>query len=220
MGPELERRGWVVDAVDLAGHGGRPIGATRSLSALAEDVVAQRPAGSTLVVGHSLGAIVALRLVTTVPAYARGVLLEDPPGRGGSNRATQDTADDVEREVDRARTDPGGAIASLLRGHPTWSRRDARSVLEGRLLTDPGMARLPPGDGSWDLPALVSACSLPVALVAAVGGYSALSDPERSAVLGLLPAERVTELAGSHHVHLDDPARWVDAVDDFGASVL
>ncbi len=219
VGPELERRGWVVDTVDLAGHGGRAIGATRSSAALAEDVVARRPSGSTLVVGHSLGAIVALRLVTARPTYARGVLLEDPPGRGHS-RATRDRVDDIEGEVDQARTDPGGAIASLLRGHPTWSRRDARSVLEGRLLVDPHVARLPPADGTWALAGLVAACPVPVAMVAAVGDYSALSDPDRGAVRGLLPAERVTELPGSHHVHLDEPTRWVDAVDTFGQTLL
>jgi pimeloyl-ACP methyl ester carboxylesterase len=219
VGPELEARGWVVDTVDLAGHDGRPIGATRSLAALAEDVVAQRPAGSTLVVGHSLGAIVALQLVTAEPTYASGVLLEDPPALG-KNRAREVAADDTEREMNHARTDPGGAVDSLLRGHPTWTRRDARSILEGRLLTDPQIAQLSQGEITWDLPALVSACPVPVALVAAVGAYSALFEPDRAAVLRLLPVERVTELPSSHHVHLDEPMRWVDAVDSFGASLL
>lgn len=222
VGSELEARGWDVGRVDLAGHGGRSIGATRSVAALAEDVVAQHPVGATLVVGHSLGAIVALELVAAVPAYARGVLLEDPPGLGRKGTAEAiagDVGGDVGREVTRARTDPDGAIASLLWGHPSWSRRDARSVLEGRLLTDPQMAQLSPGDIAWDLPALVSACSVPVALVAALGGYSALVDPDRSELLRLLPPERVTVIPGGHHVHLDEPARWVDAVDRFGASL-
>ena len=219
VGPELEARGWVVDTVDLAGHGGRPVGTTGSLAALAQDLLARRPTGTTLVVGHSLGAIVALQIVSAIPTYARGVLLEDPPARGG-RRATAEMVDDIQREVDQARADPAGAIATLLRGHPTWSRRDARSVLEGRLLTDPQVWRLPPGDGTWDLPALVADCPVPVALVAAASGYSALSDPGRSEVLRMLPAERVTELPGSHHVHLDEPHSWVGAVAAFGESLL
>ncbi len=219
VGPELEARGWVVETVELAGHGGRPVGTTRSLAALASDVVARRPAGSTLVVGHSLGAIVTLQILSAMPTYARGVLLEDPPARGG-RRASADMVDHIQREVDQARADPGGAIATMLRGHPTWSRRDARSVLEGRLLTDPQVLRLPSGAGTWDLPTLIGACPVPVALVAAASGYSALSDPGRSAVLRMLPAERVTELPGSHHVHLDEPAKWVEAVDAFGESLL
>lgn len=223
VGPELEVRGWHVDRVDLAGHGGRPIGAARSVAALADDVVARHPAGATMVVGHSLGAIVALELVAAIPTYARGVLLEDPPALGGTRAAgdlDEETAEDIGREVIRAHTDPDGAIASLLGGHPTWNRRDARSVLEGRLLTDPQLATLSPGLITWDLPALVSACPVAVALVATLGGYSALCDPDRSELLRLLPPERVTEIVGSHHLHLDEPARWVEAVDTFGASLL
>ncbi len=218
-GPALEARGWRVDTVDLAGHGGRPIGTTRSLAALADDVLAQRPDGSTLVVGHSLGAIVALQLLAEMPDYAHGVLLEDPPGRG-ARPLTEEMVDDIARDVHSARTDPGGAIASLLKGHPTWSRRDARSVVAGRLLTDPRVMLLPPGDRTWELATLVSTCPVPVALVAAAGGYSALVDPDRGAVMKALPAERITELPGSHHVHLDAPGSWVDAVDAFGSSLL
>ncbi len=218
VGPELEARGWDVVTVDLAGHGGRPIGAVRSVAALAEDVVAQHPGGMTLVVGHSFGAIVALELVTAIPAYALGVLLEDPPAlRRG--RVVGDVDRDLEGEVTSARADPHDAITAVLRGHPTWSRRDARSIVEGRLLTDPRIADLSPGDLTWDLSALVSACPVAVALVATLGGYSALSGPDRSEVLRLLPPQRVTQIPGSHHVHLDEPARWVDAVDTFGASL-
>jgi pimeloyl-ACP methyl ester carboxylesterase len=219
VGSDLEARGWNVDTIDLAGHGGRPIGGVRSVAALAHDVVAQHPDGQTLVVGHSLGAIVALELVTEKPAYARGVLLEDPPALHAT-RASADIAEDIEREVLRAHTDPTGAIAAMLAGHPTWSRRDARSMLEGRLMTDPRIATLSPGDITWDLPALVRGCAVPVALVAAVGRESALFDPDRSELLRLLPPDQVTEIPGTHHVHLDHPARWVDAVDTFGSSLL
>ncbi len=218
VGPALAERGWEVETVDLAGHGGRSIGAVRSVAALAEDVAAQRPDGSTLVAGHSLGAIVALELVTAFPSYAHGVLLEDPPALGGE-RASVDIAEDIGREVIRAHTDPTGAIDSMLAGHPTWIRRDARSMLEGRLQTDPQIAQLSFEDIRWDLPAFVSASPVPVALVAAVGRDSALFDPDRGRLLAMLPAERVTEIPGTHHVHLDHPAAWVDAVDRFGASL-
>lgn len=234
VGPDLESRGWDVATVDLAGHGGRPLGAVRSLPALAGDVVTRHPDGATLVVGHSLGAIVALEILGRSPQYARGVLLEDPPALGdsdagdadvdspaaGTGDAAGDGIGDSGREVIRVRTDPDGAVASMMLGHPTWSRRDARSVVEGRLLADPAIAQLSPGDITWDLPALVTACPVPLALVATRGGYSALFDPDRSELLRLLPADRVTEILGSHHVHLDDPAGWLTAVDTFGASLL
>ncbi len=219
VGPALEARGWAVDTVNLAGHGGRPIGAVRSVAALAEDLAAQRPESRTLVVGHSLGAIVALELLAACPTYARGVLLEDPPALG-RDRATGEIAEDIGREVVRAHTDPSGAIAAMLAGHPGWDRRDARSVLGGRLQTDPQIATLSPGDITWNLPALVSACPVPVALVAAASAESALFDPDRSELLRRLPAERVTEFPATHHVHLDAPDRWVEAVDTFGSGLV
>ena len=185
------------------------------MAALAEDVVAQHADGPTLVVGHSLGAIVALELVAAMPTYARGLLLEDPPALS----ARSDTGDSA-REVLRARADPHSAIEAILAGHPSWSRRDARSMLEGRLMRDPQVAQLAPTDLTWNLPALVTASPVPVALVATIGRESALLDPDRSELLRLLPPERVTEIPGSHHVHLDEPARWVEAVDTFGRSLL
>ncbi len=205
--------------VDLAGHGGRSIGAVRSVAALAEDVVAQNPHGQTLVVGHSLGAIVALELVAAMPTYARGLLLEDPPALS-ARRDAGDIAGDIAREVKRARADPHSAIEAMLAGHPSWTRRDARSMLEGRLMTDPQVAQLSPSDLTWNLPALVAASPVPVSLVATNGRESALLDPDRGELLRLLPPERVTEIPGSHHVHLDDPASWVEAVDTFGSSLL
>jgi len=211
----LEARGWDVGTVDLAGHGGRSIGTVRSVAALAEDVVAQHPASPTLVVGHSLGAIVALELVAAMPTYAHGLVLEDPPALS-ARRGTGD----IEREVTRARVDPHSAIEAILAGHPQWNRRDARSLLEGRLMTDPQVAALSPSDRIWDLTALVAACPVPAALVATLGRESALLDPDRSELLRLLPPERVTEIPGSHHIHLDEPTKWVDAIDTFGDSLI
>jgi len=205
--------------VDLAGHGGRSIGAVRSVAALAEDVVTQHPDGPTLIVGHSLGAIVALELVVAMPTYARGLLLEDPPALS-ARRDAGDIAGDIAHEVIQARADPHSAIEAMLAGHPSWTRRDARSMLEGRLMTDPQLTQLSPNDLTWNLPALVAASPVPVALMATNGRESALLDPDRSELMRLLPPERVTEIPGSHHVHLDEPASWVDAVDTFGSSLL
>ena len=218
VGPALESRGWDVASVDLAGHGGRPLGAVRSVVDLAEDVVSQHPDRRSLVVGHSLGAIVALELVSLHPDQARGVLLEDPPALRGE-RTSDDMAAEIGREVVRARSDPTGAIAAILAGHPGWSRRDARSVLEGRLQTDPVLAALSPGAIAWNLTTLVASSPVPVAVVTATGADSALVEPERSELIRLLPTERLTEIAATHHVHLDEPDLWVEAVDRFGSTL-
>ena len=169
-------------------------------------------------VGHSLGAVVALELVALHPEYAGGVLLEDPPALH-RDRASDDIAEEIGREVIRARAEPHEAIRAILAGHPGWTRRDARSVLEGRLQTDPVLATLSPGAITWNLTTLVAASPVPVAVVAASGTDSALREPDRGELRRLLPPDRITELPGSHHVHLDHPGGWVEAVDRFGSSL-
>lgn len=215
VGPELEARGWQVERATLPGHGGRPLGAVGAVADLAEDVAERHPGGPALVVGHSMGAVVALELAARHPAYAVGVVLEDPPGPGRTRRSRQDAEERTGEDV-VALEDPHAAITELLHGHPTWTRRDARSVVEGRLGTASEVAAFSARHLAWDLPARVAACPVPVGLVAASGRYSALGEPDRALLLRTLPGAAVTEVVAGHHVHLDAPAAWVDAVASFG----
>ena len=216
VGPALETRGWEVRRVALAGHAGRPLDGVRSLDGLADDVAEQHPDGADLVVGHSLGAVVALELVARHPAYARGVLLEDPPGPGRT-RASREDAEARTREDVAAAADPYAAVTELLHGHPTWTRRDARTVLEGRLRADPALQDLSARHLSWDLPARVTDCPVPVGVLAAVGRWSALAEPDRSWLLAHVAW--AAEVTSGHHVHLDEPGQWVDAVDGFARAL-
>jgi pimeloyl-ACP methyl ester carboxylesterase len=74
---------WRVYALDLRGHGrsGRVAGAYRAVD-YAADVVAflrRRVGEPAVVVGHSLGAIVAIAVAADAPEAVRAVVLEDPP---------------------------------------------------------------------------------------------------------------------------------------------
>ena len=80
--PDLAIR-WCLFALDLRGHGrsGRVPGAYR-VSDYAGDVIAllRRQVGEPAVlVGHSLGAIVAIAVAAEVPEAVRAIVLEDPP---------------------------------------------------------------------------------------------------------------------------------------------
>lgn len=80
--PSLALR-WQIHALDLRGHGasGRQADAYR-INDYADDVVAllQRGIGApTVIVGHSLGAIIATAVAARVPQLVRAVVLEDPP---------------------------------------------------------------------------------------------------------------------------------------------
>jgi pimeloyl-ACP methyl ester carboxylesterase len=74
---------WQLHALDFRGHGlsGRVPGAYRAVD-YAGDVIAyvrERIGQPTVVVGHSLGAIVAVAVAADAPDLVRAAVLEDPP---------------------------------------------------------------------------------------------------------------------------------------------
>lgn len=77
----LERSGFVVMAIDLPGHGA----STKSAATLDEAIQAvetELPAGDLVLVGHSLGAIVAARIAARLGARVKHLILLSPAGFG------------------------------------------------------------------------------------------------------------------------------------------
>jgi pimeloyl-ACP methyl ester carboxylesterase len=204
--PDLESLGFTVQAPDLPGHAGRPAGEptiAAFAAAIAEGIT--RP---VFVVGHSLGAVVALELAASRPDLVRGVLLEDPPSLGGGLRLA-DVTGDLAAPSEEARRDPAGVAERLLAAQPTWSRTDAAHVAANRAALDvPGMQAFVAAQ-HWDLPAMVGAATVPVAVLAATPPGSALTAPDRSAVLA---ATRHLVVDSGHGVHRDRPGVWVATV--------
>src|SRR4029453_6300802 len=119
---DLQDLGWQVHAVDMLGHGSRHAAGPRELTIaeLAQDVLAQIPGPVNVLAGHSLGSIVALTLVRLAPEYCDRVVIEDPPGLGGS-LDPGNVADGMEESVRVARADPAGTVVALLEENPMWS---------------------------------------------------------------------------------------------------
>jgi pimeloyl-ACP methyl ester carboxylesterase len=209
---DLEDLGWRVHAVDMLGHGSRHAAGPGELTIddLARDVLAQIPGPVNVVTGHSLGSIVALTLVGLAPEYCERVVVEDPPGLGGS-LDRRDVADIVEESVRVARADPAGTVVALLEENPMWARRDAENSVKNRLMLDVVRVARLLRTNRWDLQALVQDCPVPVQLLAATDD-SALTDPDRSVLMNCLPADRIAVLESGHTIHRERPALWLHHV--------
>ncbi len=229
VGPALAAAGWDVTAVDLAGHGEGPrLPAEQAdLGTLVEAAVPLLPAGLTMLVGHSLGAIVALSIAARHPDVAGGLVLEEPPGTAGGD-AVQ-VADSIEGGALAVRADRESFWQHVRQANPGWADADVEGSVAALEATDTAtIARALRAGLSWDLAALVGAVQLPVLVVAArapegvpaVGGGSALVGPDRQAVRLLVPADRFVELDGGHSLHRAQPDRMVEIISDFGASLL
>jgi pimeloyl-ACP methyl ester carboxylesterase len=196
----------------MLGHGSRHAAGPDELTIddLVQDVLAQIPGPVDVLAGHSLGSIVALTLAGLAQEYCDRVVIEDPPGLAGSVDLG-DVADGVEESVRVARADPAGTVVALLEENPVWSRRDAENSVKNRLMLDVVRVSRLLRTKRWNLQALVDECPVPVQLLAATND-SALTDPDRSVLMGRLPADHIAVIDGGHTIHRERPALWLHHV--------
>jgi pimeloyl-ACP methyl ester carboxylesterase len=226
VGPALVERGYRVLAVDLRGHGASPRAvAGLSTADLAADVaetvaaeLAADPPGSPrpaveLLVGHSLGALVALELVSFDPGFARRLVLEDPPGPRSIDWA--DVAVAIEADTRRATLDPAALRRELEAANPAWPPGEAERRVadladcDGRAVAAALRAGVP-----FDLPALLAAAPLPTLLLLAEEALgSILSGPDRKAAIEALPNGSTRVLPAAHSVHREALGPWLAALD-------
>lgn len=216
---DLADLGWETLALDLPGHGDRPLpsGGLRDVTDLSEDVWEQvADQRFDVVVGHSLGAIVALDLAAAHPGLASQVVVVDPPALGG-DFSVGEVADSLLQDSAAAREDPDAVARTSAEANPRWSLLDARGIASNHARFDDRVAEWLRHQ-HWDLPALVVDCPLPVSLVVATGAGTAMVEPGRSEVLAGLEPGRVVEIDGGHGLHRDRPALFLRALLDLTAS--
>ena len=228
VGPALAARGWRVAAVDLPGHGG---GARRDgaldLDALVDGVAARLDGPVDLLVGHSLGAIVALGLLARDPGAARALVLEEPPGPSAIDLGA--LAEVIVHDAAAVRIDPAPLVAREREANPRWDPGDVERSVRGIEETD-GDAIVAALNGPlrWDLAALFAGVDAPMLVVVApdapgrfpLDPGSALRGPDREAVRAALAPDRFVVIEGGHCLHRDDAAAWVVAVDAFARAAL
>jgi pimeloyl-ACP methyl ester carboxylesterase len=207
---DLADLGVVVTSLDLPGHGSRPAPppGSRTLHGLAAAVAPEVPAGA-LVVGHSLGTLVALTLAAAGAPVA-GLLLEEPPSLPPGVPPVE-VAGDIAGDARRARVDPDGELARLLAAEPRWARSDAEHAVANHAAVDVEAALELMEGAFWDIAALIRESPAPVALLAATPGGSALTEPDRASVLEHLGSAALVVESG-HGVHRDRPGVWTAAV--------
>jgi pimeloyl-ACP methyl ester carboxylesterase len=209
---DLADLGWETLALDLAGHGERPLpaGGLREVSDLSEDVWEQvADQRFDVVVGHSLGAVVALDLAAAHPGLVSHVVAVDPPALGGDLRVA-DVAADLSRQSAAAKADVDAVARQVAEANPRWSWLDAYGVARNSVRLDD---RVPAWleRQHWDLLDLVLRCPVPVSLLLADGPGTATVEPERAQLVALAP-ERVIEVRAGHGLHRERPAMFLRAL--------
>ena len=170
VGPWFAENGWHTVAVDLRGHGASPrMRGGEGLGDLGDDVyetvteLLGSGAGVDVLVGHTLGALTAMRLCEDVPDLTRSLVLEDPPSGGNDPNAN---AREVEEGASRAREDPRTLAREILSENPSWAERDTISSVASLRDCDAGaLARFRRDELRWDLVALAGAIPVPMLLL-------------------------------------------------------
>jgi pimeloyl-ACP methyl ester carboxylesterase len=238
VGPALAERGFRVLAVDLRGHGASPPSvAGLSTADLAADVAATvetAAAGGSggssgagagglglsgagavvdLLVGHSLGALVALELAAGRPGWARRLVVEDPPGPGSMD--WQGLAAGIEADTRRAVTDPDALRRDLEAANPGWAPGEAeRRVADLADCDGQAIAAALRLGVRFDLAAMLAAAGLPTLMLLAEEALgSNLVGLDRKAAVEALPAGTVRVMAAGHSVHREALDAWLAALD-------
>ncbi len=167
-----------------------------------------------LVVGHSLGALVALDLLAKVPGLARRLVLEEPAGPTGIDWETM--AEGIETDGRRARAEPEALRRELAGSNPELDPAEVDRRLGDMAACDTdGVAAALRRTTSFDLVGLVSAVRIPTLLVVGLEDLgSALVGPDRLALVDALAGHSVFEvLDDGHNLHREAFPRFMDVLD-------
>lgn len=211
-------QGFDVHVLDVRGRGLSQGGdLDYALDALADDAIALVAAcGLTapVVLGHSMGARIAIRAARRAPAAFGGLVLVDPPVSGPGRRAYPSA---WPWYGDSIRMAQRGCSADDMRAFcPTWTDDQVALRAEWLHSCHYGAIRTAyDGFHTDDIHADMPHLALPVRLVVA-GGATVINADDLAEIQGLIPhlQTRIVDGAG-HMIPWDDLPGFLDAVMDF-----
>lgn len=219
VGPALAERGWRVVAVDQRGHGRSPrISGAVTIDDAAEDLEAaiERHASPSidLLVGHSLGAMVSMRLALRRPGIARRLVLEDPPSIDRAAPPDEEFYASIRNGVRAARDAPEAEVERGLTEHPRWLEEDARQDVEGRALADAeGIVASLRHPRPFAVVEAAADLVIPTLFLLADDERSVLLGPARDRLRETLPAaSRIREFDSGHTIHRDRFDEYLAAI--------
>jgi pimeloyl-ACP methyl ester carboxylesterase len=232
---------WTVIALDQRGHGT----SSRAESYLVTDYIAdavkfvlEEAAGSVVLFGHSLGAMVAAAVAAELPDRVRGIILEDPPFHTMGNRIAG-TAWQAQFSGMRDAARRGGSVEEITEAladiqlpsagggfKRLGDLRDRASLAWSAQC----LARLDPGvltpviEGRWldgyDFPPLLAGLRCPSLLLQSdpsAGG--ALTDADAESLKSIVSNCQHIRFPGcGHNLHRDRPEEVLQALREFTSS--
>lgn len=227
LGPRLAREFEVI-ALDLPGHGQsfhRPPGESYEMLDYVRDLALflDRYVGSegAILLGHSLGGILASLLAVAAPDRVRGLITIDSLGPMVGEAGQFPT--DLRKAVDRMRqgsrgeapsySEPGGAVEARMAGRIPLSRQAAEWIVPRNLqqgesgwfwVTDPRLRH--PSLHRLEEPevaACLGAIDAPVLIVRAATGMLTLNSDVTARRYDYLADYSILDTPGGHHCHLD-----------------
>ena len=207
---------WHLLAVDLRGHGRSPRFTDDELPHVLDtwladlDALVRSMPSRPVLIGHSLGALLAVTQALTHPDTVRAVVLEDPPLLPSETERDPAFADEQEAFLDRFAGGPERE-AARMRHESSWSPEEIDAWAECKPLVDRRMIRAMRIDGDdWD--AAFDRLAVPTLLVVPESGGTTVPGTTN-------PLVRVARIPRvGHCVRRDDPAAFHAVVDPFLAA--
>ncbi|PVU83209.1 hypothetical protein DDP54_09635 [Cellulomonas sp. WB94] len=213
-------------AVDARGHGRTPLGdETFTIGALASDaaeVLRVVVGGPALVVGHSLGGLVAEEIAVTEPGLVAGLVLEDPAWDTGAPTPGR-APEFLQGWLSMFAGVPAGELERWARReNPTWPDDEMVTWARSKTQVDQRLGLVAHDWHGRDWVEALAQVACPVTLVT--------GDQTRGSIVGTLPVERAAALLGDllvhvpiegvgHSVRHEGLATYLAAVDDALARV-